>query len=127
MPPIRKPPRHFIARSIQGLIRFFPSRTVRVVRVIGWTMTPQKTRKDPIEQVIYHGEALFIPAGGQVQVLGLGLYEEQAPRLMVPQHRPIQPGDKLTVDGNIYEIMNTQDRWNTFVIAKLRQFQQGSG
>lgn len=120
----RKPPRALITSSIQTLIRTFPSQTVRVTRVTGWTMNAAKMRQAPIESVMYLGEALFVEAGGQISQLGLGMVETKDPHLLVAGVHPIHIGDRLTVRGVPYEVTSDSNRWGAFGIYKLKQVTQ---
>jgi hypothetical protein len=124
MPLPRRLPTSLITQAVQTLIRTFPSRTVRVTRLTGYTYNAGKMRSGPIETVIYEGEALFIPAGGNVLQLGQGMIEEKDPRLMIAGSWPIQQRDRVVVDGVLYEVATDTNRWNAFVLLKLRQVQQ---
>ncbi len=119
----RKPPRALIVNAIQGLIRTFPSQTVRVYRVTGWTKNAAQMRQAPIEATVYQGEALFVPAGGMVAQLGLGMVETKDPHLLIAGVYPIRQGDRVFVNA-LYEVTSDSNRWNAFGIFKLRQVEQ---
>lgn len=120
MPLPRKPPRSFIAQRIQMLVRSFPSETVTITRPVKG-LTAGKTSTIIDENIIYQGEALWIPSGGTVEVLGLGKFVTAEPRLMLTGTRDIRQGDRMEHDGREYEIANVQNRWNAFMIFKLTQ------
>jgi hypothetical protein len=123
MPSLPRSPRARIAASIQTLIRSFPTTNVHIVRQT-YSQTAGRTRGVATDTTIYRGEALFSPAGGHIQVKGLGLYESTAPRLIVAGVWSIRQGDRVTLFNMLYEVEDAHNRWGAFMILKLRQVKQ---
>lgn len=121
MPLPRKPSRVKITHAIQGLIRYFPSITVTIVRVTNANFNTGGMRGAPTQSIVYRGECLFVPAGETIKVLAAGLLPSQDPHLLISGNRAILQGDRVTVDQVLYEIDNTDNRWGAFIICKLRQ------
>ncbi len=116
----RKPPRAYIAQSIQALIRSFPSETVTIIRETA-TYGPGGLRGTPVRKTIYFGEALFAEAGQRMDIIPQGLAPVDVPCLLIPGNRTIRQGDRVTMHGEKYEVTDSTNRWHAFVIAKLRQ------
>ena len=122
----RRTPRWFVQRDIQMLVRTFPSETIVIRRgrriFPGGGLGQQKWVYD----IVYMGEALVIPAGGEVADYGLGQVENKNPLLLISGNRDIAQGDFVTLQGRSYQVEFEPDHWNAFLQVKLAQHQQGT-
>jgi hypothetical protein len=94
----QRPPRFYVQRDIQILVRSFPSERLQVFR-LGEPRTSGATldlgEVTYPEVTVFNGEALFIPAGGTVARYGLGEVEEDTPQVLIPGWHDIQQGDRV--------------------------------
>jgi hypothetical protein len=125
MPLPRKPSQATIVASVQALIRSFPSEAVTITRVTGYTRTAGRTLGVPVVLTVYRGEALVVPAGGTYQVLGLGPYKTDTPRLLIAGQNVIRTGDLTTIHGRDYVVDAQPNYWGAFNIVTLKQLDNG--
>lgn len=111
-----------VQQIMQALIRSFEGRVVVIERsrktynrlgqqVMGWG-------------VVYRGEALVVPATGDVATYGLGQVENKTPVLLVAGKRDIKQGDFLTVESRRYQVEFDPTWFESFMVLKLKQWEQ---
>lgn len=132
-----RPPRWFVQRDIQILVRSFPSEHMVIFRQAA-DASSVNDLGEPVypETVVFDGEALFIEAGGSVARFGLGEVEEDKPQMLVPGWYDIQQGDRvrrytLLPDGEetvarIYLVSYAPKPWQNFCHIVLENFGQGA-
>lgn len=134
----KRPPRWFVQRDIQILVRSFPSERLVVFR-LGEPTTSGDTLDlgEPSyqEYTVFDGEALFIPAGGTVARFGLGEVEEDKPQVLISGWHDIQQGDRvrripMNPDGSegairLYTVQYAPNPWLGFTHITLENFGQG--
>lgn len=118
--PLLRIPKATVRRDIQTLIRTFPAQAVTITRRTPgtWNTDGDET---PGTMIVYQGEALVIPAGGTVQLLGLGQFEVKTPRLLISGSWPVEQGDAVVLDGRRYEVEFEPDHWQAFLLVTLQQ------
>lgn len=119
-----RPRRFFVQRDIQMLVRTFPSETVTVQR--GTRTYSAGGQQRWTYATIFFGEALVVPATGDVQDFGLGQVENKAPKILIPGTRDIRQGDFVILAGRTYQITFEPNWWHGFLLLTLAQWQQGS-
>lgn len=117
--PLLRIPKSFIRRDIQTLIRTFPSETITITRATPGTWNDLGDHT-PGAAIIYLGEALVIPAGGTVNVLGLGQVEDKNPRLLISGSWPIEQGDEVILAHRRYTVAFEPDHWQSFLHITLQ-------
>lgn len=111
-----------IQRTVQLLIRTFESRAVTVERA---TKTYSALKQQQLAMAtIYRGEALIVPAGTSVQVLGLGPVVTGGAQLLIAGRRAIQPQDFVTLDGKRYQVQDVPIWWHGYTTVGLKQWEQ---
>lgn len=118
--PLLRIPKAMIRREIQTLIRTFPSEPITITRRTGGTWNAEGD-ETPGTAIIYKGEALVIPAGGNVTVLGLGQLEVKQPRVLISGSYPVAQGDELVLHGRRYLVEFEPDHWQAFLLLTLSQ------
>lgn len=134
----QRPPRFYVQRDIQILVRSFPSE-----RLVIFRLGPGETSGASLdlgelrfpEIVVFNGEALFIPASGTVQRFGLGEVEEENPRILLPGWHDIQQGDRVRRaqmlpggrfgESRLYTVLYQPNPWYSFTHITLQNFGQG--
>lgn len=121
---IVKPRRFFVQRDVQMLVRAFPSESVTITRARRTYSSggQQRLVYDPI----FMGEALVVPATGDVQDFGLGQVENKHPKILIAGTRDIQQGDFVLLAGRRYQVMFEPNAWHGFTLLNLAQWEQGS-
>jgi len=126
-------PRWFVQRDIHALVRSFPSERLTIVRP---TTVVSGMETTTVDTVVFVGEALFIPQGGEVKRFGLGQVEEDRPYILVPGNHDIRQGDMVTrsqmLPGGVgwepprrYQILYPPNHWQAFTVCTLNNFEQG--
>jgi hypothetical protein len=118
-----KPPRAFISQSIQALVRFFGSTRVTITRVVS-VYNAGFMPGTETATTVYEGDALVIPAGAQVKVMGLGVYEVKNTRLLINGAWDIRIGDTVALSGTTYRVEFPSNRWGAFTAISLQQVRQ---
>lgn len=126
---LRRPRAAIIQREIQYLTRAFPPRAVRVTReIVPYTTSKgQRIPNTPgqgISKTVFIGEAIYIPAGGVVQLFGGGQVERTSPTLVIVGDRDIQQGDFVALDGRTYQVELALNPQGGYVELRLQQFKQ---
>lgn len=123
---LRRPNGAIIQREIQYLTRAFPPRAVTIYReILTLSTLGQRRVSHPNRTVIFTGEALYIPAGGVVQLFGGGQVERTSPTLIVVGNRDIRQGDFVVIDGRTYLVEDPRNPQGAYVECGLQQYRQG--
>lgn len=124
MPPIIPPRRAQVQRDIQSVFRSFPGSlqdiTVRRRESTYDTSYVQEV-VEPNAEVLYHGEALYVPQGSQVGMEPFGFVATDAPQFLVPGERRIPMGARVTAGSTTFEVMDDASHWQVFTLIKVKQ------
>lgn len=114
---VRRLKQTIVQRDIAAIVRAFPSEPVHIwrpTRVYG-TMGQQELT----EETLYIGQALLIPAGGQVLLQPIGQVANLSPQLLLVGTWPIIQGDLVRVQGKVYTISFTPSIWHGYTLLSL--------
>ena len=118
-------PKHLIHQDIQTLVRAFPGEYVTFTRKAIGGVTPRGQVQKVDDVVLYQGEALFIPAGGDVTRYGLGQVEEDKPQMLLVGTYDIRQGDFCLRRGRLYAVQYPPNAWHAFMHITLSNYAQG--
>lgn len=117
-----KPRQYMVQKQIQALIRTFEAKTVQIERA---RRTFNTLKQEVMAfDTVYRGEALIVPATGDVALYGLGQVESKNPVLLVAGKRDIRQGDYVTLDGRRYQVEFDPTWFQAAMILKLKQWEQ---
>lgn len=113
-----------VKRSINQMMDLFPKEQVRVVRLrSSFSETGEQVESD--RTLLYEGEALVRPAGGDTEGYGLGTVENLSLVILIMGVHGFAQGDIVTVnDGREYEIDLPPTHFRAFTQLNLQQRSQ---
>ncbi len=132
----QKPPRWYVQRDIQILVRSFPSEHIRITRRGAITSVSASGQPNYAITVVFEGEALVAPHDGTLERIGIGQIEQDNPVLLVPGFHKILQGDFLLrgepePDGSVdtarlYVVTFNANAWHAFSVVTMRNYRQGT-
>ncbi len=111
-----------VQKQVQALIRSYGS-TTAVIERARRTFSELKQQR-MVMDTVYRGEALFVPASGDVAIFGLGQVENKQPVLIVAGKRDIQQGDFVTHEKRRYQVEFEPTYFEAYTLLKLKQWEQ---